>query len=121
MDKIILELTKIILVIIVYIFILLTLGPMIDHAFSTLHKEETNFEILTEIISQLITVTVMWYYLNRVVYFILDKYVNIGGIKKIDSIIGIVSGVMLIGLQSHLHSKLKYITHEHPFRFFEIF
>ena len=33
--------------------------------------------------------------------------------------ISIVSGLMFVGLQTHLKSKLNYITHEHPFRFFQ--
>ena len=121
MKQHLINIVKIAFVIIIYVSILLFIGPMIDHAFTSLHKDETNMEILIEIILQLITVSVIWYYLNQIVFKMINKYVNISNIKQIDNIISIVSGLMLIGLQTHLHNKLKYITHEHPFRIFQIF
>ena len=44
---------------------------------------------------------------------------NISGLNKLESVISIVSGLMFIGLQTHLKNKLNYITHEHPFRIFQ--
>jgi len=115
------NIVKITIVVVVYVLILLFLGPMIDHAFTSLHKDETNMEILGEIILQLLTVSIIWYYLNQIVFKLINKYINLSNIKEIDKIISIISGLMLIGLQTHLHNKLKYITHEHPLRIFQIF
>ena len=121
MKRHLIDIVKIILVIIVYVSILLLIGPMIDHFFTSLQKDETNLEILSEIMAQLITVSIIWHYLNQIIFKLINNYINIKNIKYIDRIIGIVSGIMLIGLQTHLHNKLKYITHEHPLRIFQIF
>jgi len=121
MKKHLIDILKIIVVIIVYVSVLLFIGPMIDHFFTSLQKDETNMEILGEIMAQLITVSVIWYYLNQIIFKLINNYINISNVKYIDRIIGIVSGLLLIGLQTHLHNKLKYITHEHPLRIFQIF
>ena len=67
---------KFILVLIVYIFLLFTISPIIDHAPTLLNKDESNLEILSEIILQLVTVTIVW--------FILDEYIMKNVIKQID-------------------------------------
>ena len=113
------DMLKIILVILIYVFVLFTVAPLVDHAFTSLHKDETNLEIMGEIILQLITVSIIWYYLNLLVFKLINKYVNISGINKIESVISIISGIMFVGLQTHLKNKLNYITHEHPFRIFQ--
>tara|TARA_B100000902_G_C27100885_1_gene808755 strand:- start:411 stop:794 length:384 start_codon:yes stop_codon:yes gene_type:complete len=107
---------KIIVVIIIYVTILFTLAPFVDHSFTTLHKEETNLEIMGEILLQLITVSIIWYYLNSFVLNLINTYININKIDAIQHVIGIVSGLMFIGLQTNLKNKLNYITHESPFR-----
>ena len=119
LKKYLFDILKIIVVILTYIFILFTFAPFIDHAFTSLHKDETNMEIMMEIILQLVTVSIIWYYLNLLVLMLLNKYVNISGLYKLESVISIVSGLMFIGLQTHLKNKLNYITHEHPFRIFQ--
>ena len=113
------DILKIIVVVLVYVFVLFTVAPFVDHAFTSLHKEETNMEIMGEIILQLITVSIVWYYLNLLILMLLNKYVNISGLNKLESVISIVSGLMFVGLQTHLKNKLNYITHEHPFRIFQ--
>ena len=119
LKKHIFDVLKIIVVVLAYVFVLFTVAPFVDHAFTSLHKDETNFEIMSEIILQLITVSIVWYYVNSVMIFLISKYINLKGISRIESVISIVSGLMFVGLQTHLKSKLNYITHEHPFRFFE--
>ena len=115
------ELLKVIIVAFIYGTILVFLGPIIDHAFTDLHKEEKNWEILGEIIAQIITVAVIWYYLNNFILNILHPILHIKKIKSIDTVISISSGLILVGLQTHLKTKLEYITHEHPFRIFQVF
>ena len=115
------NLLKVILIAFIYGTILVFLGPLIDHAFTDLHKEETNWEILFEIIIHIITVAIIWYYLNNIILSILNPLVRVKNIKSIDTVITISSGLLLVGLQTHLKRKLEYITHEHPFRIFQIF
>ena len=119
LKKHLLDVIKIVVIILIYVSVLFILAPLVDHAFTSLHKDETNFEIMSEIILQLITVSIVWYYVNSVMIFLISKYINLKGISRIESVISIVSGLMFVGLQTHLKSKLNYITHEHPFRFFQ--
>lgn len=119
LKKHLLDVIKIVVIILIYVIVLFILAPLVDHAFTSLHKDETNFEIMSEIILQLITVSIVWYYVNSVMIFLISKYINLKGISRIESVISIVSGLMFVGLQTHLKSKLNYITHEHPFRFFQ--
>jgi len=115
------DLIILIIITILYCIILFIIAPMVDHAFSPLHKDETNVEIFMEIIMQIITVSVIWFYLRYFINKIIHKYVHIKNISAIDTSIAIISGLILVGLQSHLKSKLEYITHEHPFRIMRIF
>ena len=117
----ILNLLKVIVVAFIYGTVLVFLGPLVDHAFTDLHKEETNWEILFEIIIHIITVAVIWYYLNNAILSILNPLIRVKNIKSIDTVISISSGLILVGLQTHLKRKLEYITHEHPFRIFQVF
>ena len=117
----ILNLLKVIVVAFIYGTVLVFLGPLVDHAFTDLHKEETNWEILFEIIIHIITVAVVWYYLNNAILSILNPLIRVKNIKSIDTVISISSGLILVGLQTHLKRKLEYITHEHPFRIFQVF
>ena len=103
------------------IILLFIIAPIIDHAFTPLHKEETNMEILFEIITQLITISVVWFILDKYILYTMHKYFDIHNNKLLNTSTNIVSAVILIGLQSHLIEKLEYITHEHPFRFLQIF
>lgn len=119
LKKHLLDVIKIVVIILIYVTVLFILAPLVDHAFTSLHKDETNLEIMSEIILQLITVSIVWYYVNSVMIFLISKYINLKGISRIESVISIVTGLMFVGLQTHLKSKLNYITHEHPFRFFQ--
>jgi len=109
------------IVCIIHIAILFTIAPMIDHAFTPLHKDETNTEILFEIITQLLTICVVWYILESYVLQNINKYFGVHNVKIMKTITDILSAIILIGLQSHLINKLEYITHEHPFRVFSLF
>jgi len=115
------NLFKVCIVSVVHIIILFTIAPIIDHAFTPLHRDETNTEILFEIITQLLTVVFIWYILEKYILHTINKYFGLHNTKIISDVSGIVSSVILIGLQSHLVSKLQYITHENPFRVFKLF
>ena len=115
------DILKIIIIAFIYGTLLIFTGPLIDHAFTDLHKDESNWEILFEIIVHIITIAIFWYYLNNGILSILNPLMNVKNIKSIDTVISITSGLLLVGLQSHLKRKLEYITHEHPFRVFQLF
>jgi len=110
------QLIKIISVSTIHILILLIIAPIIDQAFTPLNKDESNMEILFEIIMQLLTISVLWHLLERFILHTINKYFNLHKVKMVTTIMDIVSAIVLIGLQTHLISKLEYITHEHPFR-----
>lgn len=115
------DILKIILVAFIYGSLLIFVGPLIDHAFTDLHKDQDNFEILFEIIIHIITIAIIWYYLNNTILSILNPLFKVKNVKSIDTVISITSGLLLVGLQTHLKRKLQYITHEHPFRIFQLF
>ena len=112
---------KICIVSLIHIFILFSIAPIIDNAFSPLQKDETNAEILFEIITQLLFISIVWSVLNQYVLKAINRYFKIHDTKVINNITSTISSLVLIGLQSHLINKLKYITHEHPLRVFQIF
>ena len=115
------DILKIILVAFIYGSLLIFIGPLIDHAFTDLHKDEDNFEILFEIIIHIIAIAIIWYYLNNTILSILNPLFKVKNVKSIDTVISITSGLLLVGIQTHLKRKLQYITHEHPFRVFQFF
>jgi hypothetical protein len=115
------DILKIVTVLLFYVMVLLFIAPIIDHTFTQLHKEDTNMEILIEVLLQLITVSVLWFYLSKSMFHIADSYIHIRYLTGIQNIISIASGVLLIGLQKNLLNKLQYITKEHPFRYITFF
>ena len=106
---------------VIHIMILFIVAPIIDHAFTPLDKEESNTEILLESITQLLVVSVTWYLTDKFVLHTINKYFNIHNIKMVGKVMEIITAIVLIGLQTHLISKLEYITIVHPFRFIQIF
>jgi len=115
------QLIRVLGVSVIHIVILFIVAPIIDHAFSPLDKEESNAGILLESITQLLTVSVIWYLMDKFVLHAINKYFNIHKVKMISKVMEIITAIVLIGLQTHLISKLEYITNEHPFRFIQIF
>lgn len=111
----------ILVICIIHIFILLSIAPIVDHAFTPLDKEESNYQILFEIVSQLLTIVIIWFFLEKYILIRINKIFNLHNSKFIDTLIQIISSLILIGLQSHLIDKLEYITHKHPLRIFKIF
>jgi uncharacterized membrane protein HdeD (DUF308 family) len=100
------DILKIIIIAFIYGTLLIFTGPLIDHAFTDLHKDEDNWEILFEIIVHIIAIAIFWYYLNNGILSILNPLMNVKNIKSIDTVISITSGLLLVGLQSHLKRKL---------------
>ena len=111
---------KLIIFTLIYFLILLIVSPMIDHFFTTLEQDkiirENNFEILSEIILQLIAIIIVWYFIHRYLSKYLEYILNAKMGEATKTGIDLVSAITLIGLQRNLINKLEYITHEHPFR-----
>lgn len=115
------NIVKIITVSLIHIVILFSLAPIIDNAFTPLNTQADNTEILFEIISQLLVVSISWATLNHYILKSINRFFNIHHTKVINSITETISSLVLIGLQTHLINKLQYITHEHPLRIFQLF
>ena len=111
---------KLIIFSMIYFIILLFISPIIDHFFTTLDQDkaikESNFQILSEIIIQLIVITTIWYLLHGFLSKHLEHILNVKMEEATQSGVDLVSAITLIGLQKNLIDKLGYITHEHPFR-----
>ena len=106
------NIVKICVVSTIHILLLFSIAPIIDHAFTPLHKDESNGEILFEIITQLLTISVIWYILEKYVLYSINKYFNVHKSKLLDTTIDIISALVLIGLQSHLIEKLEQLCEQ---------
>ena len=58
--------------------------------------------------------------MEKYILHTINKYFKLHNVKMVDTIVDIISALVMIGLQTHLISKLEYITHEHPLRVFQI-
>jgi len=109
----------------VYLLILITVSPFIDHLFTSLDEDiivkENNLQILGEIIGQVIIITVIWFTINMYVRSYLEKTFNIQIKVATKTAINVISSIALIGLQKNLIDKLEYITLSHPFRLTDLF
>ena len=116
---------KISLFSVVYILILITVSPFIDHIFTSLDEDiivkENNLQILVEIIGQVVIIAVLWHYINLYVSKYLEKTFNIQIKFATKTAINVISSIALIGLQKNLIDKLEYITISHPFRLTDLF
>ena len=112
---------KILFATVVYIIVLFIISPILDHAFSPLDEEESDLEIMLEIIGQIIALTIVWYIASEFFIIKLNNYLGLKDNKIIDKARNVISAVIIVGLQTHLVSKLEYLTHRHPFRFLNIY
>ena len=109
----------------VYLLILMTVSPMIDHIFTTLDddidQKENNFQIFGEISLHVIIITIVWYYINLYARDYLEKVFDLKVKVATKTAINVVSSIALIGLQKNLIEKLEYVTIEHPFRMTDLY
>jgi len=101
-----------IIILIIYLF---TISPIIDHLFPPLDKNKEVHVLIGESILHIIVILLALYITNA--YFLkkLNKFINVEG-KLFELSKPVVVSFIIVGLQSHLLSKLKYLTHKHPFR-----
>ena len=102
---------------ILYIIVLFIISPIIDQLFTPLDKNESNYKIMLEIISQILVISVIWYLISEFFIFKVNKLLGIKNNKLLNKAREVISAVIIVGLQSHLISKLEYITQKHPFRY----
>lgn len=112
------RISKLLFICIIYIASLIIISPIVDHLFGKLDEDESNTLILIEIISQILLISIIWYYHSTFLKYIVRIYLkeNIDGHEVI---IDVVTAIGLIGLQYNMIQKLEYITHKHPFRIFK--
>jgi hypothetical protein len=104
----------ILLYISVNIVVLFSISPVIDHFFTDLDENDPTYQILAEIIGQILIVSLIWYFMDK---YILTKIKESLGIHKnelVEKVRDIVIAVVFVGLQKHLIHKLEYISSKHP-------
>ena len=102
-------------IVIVYSIIFLVISPIIDHAFTPLHPDETYSEVLGEFIAQIIAVSLSWYGINACLHSVFSKF-KIPIRPHEETAIEVVIAIILVGLQKNLLEKLDYLTQLHPIR-----
>ena len=116
-------LAKFLVFIVLYEIFLIMFSPFIDHFFTTLDQDkllkETNTEILVEIISHIVVLTIAFLFLDIMIQMII-KGIKAKNFEAYKTSAELLTAITLIGLQKNLINKLNYITHEHPFRFVQI-
>ena len=109
----------------VYIVVLIFISPFIDHLFSTLDqdklKKETNIKILIEIILHVIALTITWFWANKYLTQILEHILNVKIKDHTKTAIDFMAAIALVGLQTNLIDKLRYVSIDHPFRIKDLY
>lgn len=100
----------------VNIIILLSISPIIDNLFKDLDKTEDDFRILVEVVVQIFTISIIWYLLDKYIIRKIKFGLNLHKNEIVEKVRDIVIAVILVGLQSHLINKLKYISKKHPLK-----
>jgi len=96
-------------------------APIVDNLFTPLDKNKSNNELLKEIFFQMFTISFIWYILDKYIFNIIHKYLQIDQKPLMQKTFNVISSIILIGLQGHLINKLNYITHDRPFKLFKFF
>ena len=112
---------KLFLFSILYVSILLFIAPFIDHFFNGLDETKSNFTILSEIILQITSLSIVWYYLHDTLKFFIKTKFNIIMKEPSEKLMDFIAAIVLVGLQKNLIQKLEYITYQHPFRTYYFF
>jgi hypothetical protein len=111
---------KNLLITLILIILLFAISPVIDHAFPPLDEDKTVLEILLECIIHIISIVVVLYIINKYIIYSINKHLNIDK-ELFNHTKPVISAVIMVGLQSHLINKLKFLTHKHPFRILNIY
>ena len=102
----------------VYIIFIYVVSPIIDHLFTPLDETKPIHQLMIESMSQIVTVSVVWYIISEYIVNVMNIYLNVHKNPIINKTREVVGAVVMVGLQTHLINKLQYITNKHPFRVF---
>ena len=109
----------------VYIVVLIFISPFIDHLFTTLDHDkelkETNMQILIEIILHVIVLTITWFWANKYLTQILEHILKVKIKEHTKTAIDFMAAIALVGLQTNLIDKLRYVSIDHPFRIKDLY
>ncbi len=111
----------ILLSIFLYICIIYSIAPIVDHLFTPLNKEKSEIQLVIESMSQIITISVIWYGISEYIVKSMNLSLGVKGHPLINKTKEVVGALIMVGLQTHLIEKLEYITHLHPFRKYYIY
>tara|TARA_B100000123_G_C25477148_1_gene317485 strand:- start:42 stop:398 length:357 start_codon:yes stop_codon:yes gene_type:complete len=98
------------------ILLLFIISPIIDHFFKDLDESESNIQILSEVIVQILTIGVIWWFIDSYILVKVKKNLDIHKNEIIGKVRDVVIAVIIVGLQSHLIHKLEYLSKKHPFK-----
>ena len=101
---------KILLSVLFYTIVIFIISPVVDHIFAPLDTEESESEILIEIVSQILAIAIFWYLISEYIVKAFNTYLGVRGHPIVDKTKEIIGAVVMVGLQTHLLSKLNYIT-----------
>ncbi len=97
------------------ILLLFMISPIIDHFFTDLDKDESKGKILLEVILQILTIALVWWCIDKYILSKVKVKLDIHKNAVIIKVRDIVNAVIMVGLQSHLINKLRYLAKNHPF------
>ena len=100
--------------ILVNIILLASISPLVDGYFTELDETESILTILREIIQQIITISIIWFLIDKYILIKVKVYLRIHNNELLNKVRDIVVGVILVGLQMNLIRKLEYIGKRHP-------
>jgi hypothetical protein len=104
----------------IYLYALIAISPMIDHQFTDLQtdirEKKSYFQILLDISVHIVFLSVAWYLFHSNLKYYLENILDVRVFQHTERAIGIVSGLVLVGLQKNLLEKIKHITENHPIR-----
>ena len=107
---------------IIYLIVLITIAPIMDHLFTDLKtdllEKESESQIFMEVIMHIVVLSVVWYFIRNNLNDFLKHTMKVSIQEHTKTTIDIVSAIALVGLQKNLLAKLDYITSNHPVRDF---
>ena len=77
-------------------------------------------KIFLEVIIHIIVLSTVWYYTDNNLQIFLENLLNTKISENTELLIDITSGIVLVGLQYNLITKLNYLSLNHPFRSFNL-
>lgn len=104
----------------VYLYGFIGVAPMIDHQFTDIQtdirEKKSYVQILLEISLHIVILVVAWYLFHINLKRLCEGIMHVSVCPDTDQAIGIVSALVLVGLQKNLIDKIEFVTSNHPIR-----